>query len=126
MYKKILLGMVAFAMLTMVLAACKIEDASTLASGPAAHMGAAAFKEASVNVKKGEKLNLVDDVAVNHIIVNGTWNGSTQVPKLEPGAPKVNASITGGSQAVGPFTTAGTFNLYCTVHGGMQIKVIVS
>ncbi|GAC1690582.1 MAG: hypothetical protein NVS9B9_12700 [Ktedonobacteraceae bacterium] len=68
----------------------------------------------------------MDDVAVQHIIVNGTWKGSQQDPKQEPGAPKVNVNIAGGSSPVGPFTQAGTFNLYCTIHAGMQIKVIVS
>ena len=126
MYKKIIVGMIAFALMTVLLAACTIVDASSLNTGPQAHMGSAAFKVDSVNIKKGQKLTLVDDVAVQHIIVNGYWQGSTQVPKQEAGAPKVNANITGGAQAVGPFTTAGTFQLYCTIHGGMQIKVIVS
>ncbi|GAC1391674.1 MAG: hypothetical protein NVS4B11_09280 [Ktedonobacteraceae bacterium] len=126
MYKKIFVGMIAFALMTVLFAACTIVDASTLNTGPQAHMGNAAFKEASIAIKKGQKLTLVDDVAVQHIITNGTWNGSAQAPKLEPGAPKVNANITGGSMAVGPFTQAGTFNLYCTIHGGMQIKVVVS
>ena len=126
MYKKIIVGMIAFALMTVLFAACTIVDASSLNTGPQAHMGSAAFKVDSVNIKKGQKLTLVDDVAVQHIIVNGHWQGSTQVPKLEAGAPKVNANITGGAQAVGPFTQAGTFQLYCTIHGGMQIKVIVS
>lgn len=126
MYKKVIVGMIAFALMTVLFAACTIVDASTLSTGPQAHMGNAAFKAASITIKKGQKLMLVDDVAVQHIIVNGTWQGSTAVPKLEAGAPKVNANITGGATAVGPFTQAGTFNLYCTIHGGMQIKVIVS
>ena len=89
-------------------------------------MGNAAFKDKQIDVKKGQFLVLVDDVAVQHIITNGYWNGSSQVHKQESGAPAVNASITGGSKAVGPFTTAGKFSLYCTIHGGMQIMVIVS
>jgi plastocyanin len=126
MYKKAIVGMVAFALMTVLFAACNIVDAASLNNGPQAHMGNAAFKETSINLKKGQKLVLVDDVAVQHIIVNGSWNGATQVPKLEPGAPKVNVSIAGGSSAVGPFTQAGTFSLYCTIHAQMQIKVIVS
>ena len=126
MYKKVIVGMIAFALMTVLFAACTIVDASALNTGPQAHMGNAAFKAPSIAVKKGQKLILVDDVAVNHIIVNGTWQGSTQVPKQEAGAPKVFANITGGSTAVGPFTQAGTFNLYCTIHAGMEIKVIVS
>ncbi len=126
MYKKVIVGMIAFALMTVLFAACTIVDASALNSGPQAHMTNAAFKAPSIPIKKGQKLTLVDDVAVQHIIVNGYWQGSAQVAKAESGAPKVNANITGGSQAVGPFTQAGTFSLYCTIHAGMEIKVIVS
>ena len=125
MYKKaifVLLILAAFSMF----GACRIVDASTLVTGTPVHMGNAAFKVSSVNLKKGSKLDLVDDVAVEHIITNGYWNGSTAVHKVEPGAPTVLAQVTGGSMAVGPFTTAGTYMLYCTIHGGMQVKVIVS
>lgn len=125
MYKKAIFVLLMLASLS-VFGACKIVDASQLVTGTPVHMGNAAFKVASITIKKGDKLDLIDDVAVNHIITNGYWNGSTQVPKLEPGAPKILANITGGSQAVGPFTTAGSFMIYCTIHGGMQLKVIVS
>lgn len=121
-----MVGMIAFALMTVLFAACTIVDASTLNTGPQAHMGNAAFKADHIAIKKGQKLTLVDDVAVQHIIDNGYWQGSKAVAKAEAGAPKVNASITGGATAVGPFTQAGTFQLYCTIHGGMQIKVIVS
>lgn len=126
MYKKVIVGMTAFALMTVLFAACTIVDASSLNQGPQAHMSNAAFKAESINVKKGQKLILVDDVAVQHIIVNGYWQGSAPVAKAEAGAPKVYANVTGGSQAVGPFTEAGTFQLYCTIHANMQIKVVVS
>ncbi|HCI79571.1 MAG TPA: hypothetical protein DHW02_07770 [Ktedonobacter sp.] len=125
MYKKaifVLLILAAFSMF----GACRIVDASTLVTGTPVHMGNAAFKVTTVNVKKGDKLDLIDDVAVEHIITNGYWKGSTPVTKQEPGAPKVLAQVTGGSQAVGPFTTAGKYMLYCTIHGGMQVEVVVS
>lgn len=125
MYKKAIFVLVILATFSL-FAACRIVDASTLVTGTPVHMGNASFKVASVNLKKGDKLDLIDDVAVQHIITNGSWKGSQQVPKLEPGAPKVLANITGGSQAVGPFTTAGKFMLYCTIHGGMEVQVIVS
>ncbi len=126
MYKKVLVGMIAFALMTVLFAACTIVDASTLNTGPQAHMSSNAFKVPSINIKKGQKLILVDDVAVLHSIINGSWKGSSQAPATEPGAPKVNANIASGSAAIGPFTTAGTFNIYCTIHAGMQLKIIVS
>ncbi len=126
MYKKVIVGMIAFALMTVLFAACTIVDASTLNTGPQAHMSSNNFKETSINIKKGQKLILVDDAPVLHSILNGTWNGSQQAPKTEPGAPKVNVSVPTGSAAIGPFTQAGTFNIYCTIHSGMQLKIIVS
>jgi plastocyanin len=31
----------------------------------------------------------------------------------------------GGSVEIGPFTTAGTYHIYCTVHQGMNLEIIV-
>jgi plastocyanin len=124
-YKKIVIVLLALAALS-TLAACQVIDASKLVTGTPVHMGNAAFKLPEISIKKGDKLDLIDDVAVNHVIANGYWNGSNAVTKKEAGAPTVNVSITGGSAAVGPFTQAGSYMLLCTVHGGMQIKVNVS
>jgi plastocyanin len=46
----------------------------------------------------------------------------------ENGAPVVNnvqISGNGSSQAIGPFNTPGSFHLYCTIHPGMNLTVIV-
>jgi len=127
MYKKIVVGIFALALMTGLFAACSIVDASTLNTGPQAHMGSAVFKVDHIDIKKGQKVVLVDDVAVLHVILNGQWKGGTvQDPATEPGAPKINVSIAGGSVAIGPFTQAGSFNIYCNIHGGMQLKVNVS
>ena len=60
-------------------------------------------------------------------IANGTWENSAAQPASEAGAPAVkNVNIGGNSSAtVGPFTTAGTFKLYCTIHKDMNLTVIV-
>ncbi len=78
-------------------------------------------------VPKGEKLLLVDDDSVEHIIQNGSWTQSgTPQSQEEPGAPVVhNRDIKGGSVTIGPFTTAGVFHLYCTIHRGMNLTVLV-
>jgi len=71
-------------------------------------------------------LNLVDDAASTHIIANGTWNGTTPKPATESGAPTVNKTYIGNdSGTIGPFNTAGTFKLYCTVHPGMNLTLNV-
>jgi plastocyanin len=126
MYKKILVGFLVFGLLTAMLTACSIYDEATVPQGPQAHMAGASFLETSVNVKKGDMLTLVDDATAQHIIKNGTWNGNTAVPKTESGAPTVDVTLNGNDSAtIGPFNTAGTFQLYCTIHPGMNLTVNV-
>jgi len=90
------------------------------------HMDASNFVQKCVNVKKGSKVTLVDDVQVLHIITNGQWvNGNPQLT-VEPGAPTIpNVNISGGSAGIGPFNTAGKFNVLCTVHVNMNLVVNV-
>ena|ERR1051326_3809245 len=126
MYKRILFGLVLFGTITVLLAACAIVDTSTTASGPTVHMSGTNFTQSSITIHKGDMLNLVDDAASTHIIVNGSWVGSSQKPAKESGAPSVNVTFNGSdSSAIGPFTTAGTFHFYCTVHPGMNLAVTV-
>jgi plastocyanin len=126
MYKKMLLGFLVFSLLTTMLAACAIYDESNAPKGPEAHMAGASFLVSSVNVPKGQTLTLVDDSTAEHIIKNGTWNGNTPQPKSEPGAPSVDVTLNGNDNAtVGPFNTAGTFELFCTIHPGMNLTVNV-
>lgn len=96
--------------------------------GNIVHMGNTNFLVSTVTIAKGSKLTLVDDVSVPHIIKNGTWDASgTQKVLQEPGAPTVNLTFTTASQSqdIGPFTTAGTFHLFCTIHTNMNLTVIV-
>lgn len=125
MYKKLLVGVALLAILTTILAACSIHDTSG-PSGPTAHMGNANFVQTSVTIKKGDTLTLVDDVAVQHIITNGTWVSGTAKPGKESGAPVYNQTFNGNDNgSLGPFTTSGTFQYYCTVHPGMNLTVVV-
>lgn len=96
------------------------------ASG-AVHMDATNFLQKCVNISKGSKVTLIDDVQVLHIITNGTWANGTPQLTVEQGAPTINnVSISGGSDTIGPFNTAGKFNVLCTVHVGMNLVVNVS
>ena len=91
------------------------------------HMSASNFKQSCVNISKGSKVTLVDDVQVLHIITNGQWMNSTPQLSVQPGAPKINnVNISGGSADIGPFNTAGKFNVLCTVHVGMNLIVNVT
>lgn len=98
-------------------------------SGPnPVHMNGNSFAQSSITIKKGASVTLMNDSLVDsHTIANGTWtNGKVQSVK-EAGAPTINNIQVGGnsSATIGPFTTAGTFHLYCTVHVGMNLTVIV-
>src|SRR5438132_7326279 len=101
-------------------------EGGSCASGTV-HMDASNFVQKCVNISKGSKVTLVDDVQVLHIITNGQWvNGSPQI-SVQSGAPTIpNVNISGGSAVIGPFNTAGKFNVLCTVHVGMHLVVNVT
>jgi plastocyanin len=91
-------------------------------------MGETTFLQSSVTISKGSSLTLIDDVPVLHIIGNGSWVNNAIKPAREAGAPVVNNlqfNAAGQSMAVGPFNTAGTYHLYCSVHLNMNLTVIV-
>ena len=91
------------------------------------HMDSSTFVQKCVNISKGSKVTLIDDVQVLHIITNGKWVSGTPQLAVEQGAPTVNnVSISGGSADIGPFNTAGTFAILCTVHVDMNLVVNVS
>lgn len=92
----------------------------------AVHLESSNFQVPSITIAKGATLTVIDDVAVAHILRNGSWvNGSPQ-PKQEPGAPTVNVSFNGNdTHTIGPWNTAGTFHIYCTIHPGMNLTIIV-
>ena len=100
--------------------------ASTTGGEPTVHMGAGNFVQSSVTISKGAKLMLVDDVNIPHILANGSWQNGTPKPAIEPGAPTINhVQVAGNSVEIGPFNTAGTYHVYCTVHPGMTLTIIV-
>lgn len=125
MYKKLLAGITLLAMLTTLLAACSIHEAAG-PSGPTVHMGNANFVQTSITISKGQTITVIDDVAVLHIIKNGTWENGVAKPAKENGAPDYNQTFNGNdSSPLGPFTTSGTFHYYCTVHPDMNLTVTV-
>lgn len=94
---------------------------------PTVHMGPGGFVESVVLIPKGSMLRLVDDGSFSHVLRNGTWDANgTAMPATEPGAPVIsNLQINGGSVEIGPFNTAGEFDIYCTIHVGMNLTVVV-
>ncbi len=88
--------------------------------------GASTFEQPCVNVAKGASLKVVPAVTSLHILTNGSWvNGNQQLAK-EPGAPGLtNVNLSSTPIEIGPFNTAGTFHILCTVHPGMNLTVNV-
>ena len=93
---------------------------------PTVHMGPTSFDQSSVTIAKGSKLLLVDDGSFLHILSNGSWQNGQPEPQQEAGAPSVNhVQVNGKSVEIGPFNAAGTYHIYCSVHQGMNLTVIV-
>ena len=124
MSKKLLAILGLSCIITVLLVACGGASA-----GPdAVHMSGTNFVQNSITIKKGERITLInDDLFETHTIANGTWENGTAKSQDEPGTPQAkDLQISGSGQAtLGPFTTAGTFHFYCTVHPGMNLTVVV-
>jgi len=127
--KKLIAVLVALSVVIVLTAAsCGGSGGSGNGNGNDVHMGNTTFTQPSVTISKGSNLNLIDDVAVLHIISNGSWVNSVAKPAIEPNAPTVSNlqfNTAGQSMSVGPFNTAGTYHLYCSVHVNMNLTVIV-
>lgn len=122
----IVVGMIAVALI--VAANPQAGSASTDAGGePTVYIGGAHFVQDIVLVPKGFRLRIVNDSLVEHILQNGRWNANgTAQTVAEPGAPAVhNVDIKGGDVEIGPFTTTGVFHIYCTLHSGMNLTIVV-
>ncbi len=122
-----LLGLVVGIILIASIAQPTTSAASASTGGEATvHLNATSFSPTSVIVARGAKLHVVDDAGILHVLANGTWANNAPRAQREPGAPLVdNVQISSGSVELGPFTTSGTFHIFCTVHAGMSLTVFV-
>ena len=128
--KKLIATFIVLGLMTVLIAACAITSSSSggssSSSGNDVHMSDSNFVLSTVTISKGSSLNLIDDTGTVHIIQNGTWTNNTPILKKENGAPIVNQTFTGNdTHATGPFNTAGTYDIFCTVHPGMNLTVTV-
>jgi plastocyanin len=90
------------------------------------HTLATTFKESCVVVAKGANLQIIPSVTSFHNLDPGSWQNGNAVPMNETGAPPIhNVQVTSSPVSIGPFNIAGTFHIYCTVHPGMNLTVIV-
>ena len=100
---------------------------STKAGTQTVHLTPARFAPDIIALHKGDTLTIVDDAPVPHTITNGTWSADNKpVPGVEPGAPIIkNVELNNNTATVGPFTTPGAYHIYCTIHPGMSLTIIV-
>jgi len=116
-------------LVSLIVAANPLASAASATSNgePVVHMASDHFVQNVVLVPKGSKLLLVDDGSIEHVLQNGRWDtNGTPHPAAEPGAPAMrNVDITGGSREIGPFPIAGIYHLYCTLHQGMNLTIVV-
>ena len=133
--KQLVAVLVVLGVVTLLVVACGAGSRSSKKSnvnscqsrGPDVNMAEYGFMQLSVTIGKGCSLTLIANTRAAHIIRNGFWDShGTATPATEPGAPTINVWVNGNaSQSVGPFNTAGTYHLYCTVHPGMNLTVVV-
>lgn len=135
-WRTLALMLTAFALGSVLLAACiRPGTASTstasapapaCASGTTVKTNSNNFEQSCITLGKGDKLTVTQDQTSFHILDFGQWNGTTAAPATPSGAPTLkDLQLSGASVDIGPFTTAGTYYIYCTVHPGMTLKVIV-
>ncbi|GAC1432979.1 MAG: hypothetical protein NVS4B1_24110 [Ktedonobacteraceae bacterium] len=128
-HEKIILSIVIIGIATLVFAACSgIAGDSAGSDSNTVHMTDSTFGRPSITIAKGSKLTLISDTSQAHIIDNGTWSSDgLPHPKIEPGAPVIKDAqfLDNSPQSFGPFNTPGTYQLYCTIHTGMNLTVIV-
>ena len=91
------------------------------------HMATHVFIVPSITIHQGQNITLVNDGAVSHIVLNGSWVNGVETPAVEAGAPVVNTGQipSGGQVLIGPFNNTGTFHLYCSLHVQMNLTVVV-
>jgi plastocyanin len=100
--------------------------ASTINGVPAVHLGTG-FDETSITIPVGSRLIFADDAGIVHILAYGSWDSNRSKAEAQPaGAPPLNnLRVSSGNVEVGPFTAGGTYHIYCVVHPGMNLTVIV-
>jgi plastocyanin len=93
---------------------------------PVADIGmfTADFKQEGVTLHRGERLTLINDSNAVHVVGPGR-DSAIRTPQR--GVPMTGFHLmqTNDSYTTGPWMTAGTFYLTCTVHPGMDLKVVV-
>jgi plastocyanin len=141
-FRVLLLLLALFALGSILLAACvRSGTASTSSAAPSpapsssnscptgntVTTGPSNFEQSCITLSKGGTLKVTPGQGSTlHILDYGQWSGFTQRPATPANAPALkNLQVTSSTVSIGPFATAGTYHIYCTVHAGMNLTVNV-
>jgi hypothetical protein len=82
------------------------------------------FAKEAVTLHRGQRLTLVNNSNAVHVIGPGR---DTHIVSPEHGVPMTGFHLmqTNAVYTTGPWMTLGTFYLTCSVHPGMDLKVVV-
>lgn len=129
-FKAALTGVICIWVGAVIVGALVQPDKPITALGPTAvALEVGSFSQSSISLTKGQSLTIVDSGTYHHNLSMGQWVNGTPLIQNQPGAPTlVNKDInaSGATVVIGPFTTAGTFYLMCSLHHNMQLKIIVT
>ena len=91
------------------------------------HLKAATFAPDILALHSGATLRVIDDTPIPHTLSNGVWSADNHpVPGPERGAPIVsNVALNNNSVTIGPFSSPGAYHIYCTLHPGMTLTILV-
>ncbi len=103
------------------------SSSSSCPSGDTVHTLTSNFAQACITLSKGSTLKVVPGPGSTlHILDYGQWKNGIPQPATPANAPALkNLQVTSSPVSIGPFATAGTYHIYCTVHPGMNLTVIV-
>src|SRR6266851_1426060 len=129
-FRTVLTGLICIWVGAIVVGALVQPDKPITALGPTTVvLEVGSFSQSSMSLTKGQSLTIVYSGTYHHNLSMGQWIGGAPLVQNQPGAPTlVNKDVNGAGVTVilGPFTTAGTFYLICTLHHNMQLKIIVT
>jgi hypothetical protein len=103
------------------------SSSSSCPSGDTVQTVTSNFAQSCITLSKSGTLKVVPGPGSTfHILDYGQWNNGTAQPATPASVlPLKNVQVTSSSVSIGPFTTAGTYHMYYTVHPGMNLTVIV-
>lgn len=115
-------SIISMALLVLLLAGCGGTPSNQV------DMGVAAFQQSSVSIKAGQAVHFVDPASGGtHVICVG--EGVKCIP--QNGAPSELNTVDGMTFNTGDsrdivFPSAGTYNVVCIIHPGMEVTITVS